>query len=160
MSRENFISFTINNLNTDGIYKSELITYALTILFFSCSYNTFFSPLLIYVDLQWIVEACVLFCRPAGDADRRYGTTRTSRESNLGLRAEQSGALTLWAISPAGRSYNTLNPLLRVRKKNGFENIPKIVMLKQNLRQGAIRCGEGDQGGSPIQVIGKKGLGM
>lgn len=34
MSRENFISFTINNLNTDGIYKSEMITYALTILFF------------------------------------------------------------------------------------------------------------------------------
>lgn len=51
-------------------------------------------------------------------------------------------------------------PSSQSKEKNGFENIPKIVTLKQNIRQGAIRCGEGDQGGSPLQVIGKKGLGM
>lgn len=33
-------------------------------------------------------------------------------------------------------------------------------MLKQNLRQGAVGCGEGDQGGSPLEVTGKKGLGI
>lgn len=44
MSRENFISFTINNLNTDGIYKSELITYALTILFFFLLLQYFLFP--------------------------------------------------------------------------------------------------------------------